>query len=55
MAGIYADIDGTISILKDEGVEYLLMRIIDGKTEYGSLTGDIHEVFRNAHYIIYEL
>ena len=55
VSGLYADIDGTIGLMKEEGVEYLVMRVADGKTEYGSLTDSLTEVFRNSHYIIYQL
>ena len=50
-----ADIEGSIQSMKSEGVEYLLMQANDEKTEYGSKTDLLTEVFRNSHYVIYKL
>ncbi len=55
VGSLSSDLENTILMMKDEGVDYLLMQVYDGKVEYGSKTDMVTEVFRNSHYIIYKL
>ena len=50
-----ADTEKAIVLMKGEGVDYLMCRVLAEKQEYGELTDSLTEVFRNSHYIIYEL
>ena len=55
VAGLAADPVNASAVLASEGVTYLASRIQEGKTEYGMVADNIHEVYRNSRYIIYEL
>ncbi len=49
------DINGSLETMENEGVEYIVSQVVDDKTEYGTITNKISEVFRNKHYIIYRI
>lgn len=52
---LWNDPDGVIDQLREEGVDYLLIQVRDGKPDLALLSGGVEEVFRNPNYIIYEL
>lgn len=55
MQQIWCDPNRTIQILRDEGVDYVLVMIGDNKPDLCSMVSDVNEVYRNLHYVVYSI
>ncbi len=44
-----------LQILRDEGVDYVLVMIGDNKPDLCSMVSDVNEVYRNLHYVVYSI
>ena len=53
--GVWDDADATVTQLREAGVDYLLVRVIDNKRDLTEDTDMLEVVFSNPSYIIYDL
>lgn len=47
--------DEYVFLMKEDGVDYLVYQIADGKAEYAAQCSLLSEVFRNNHYVVYKV